>query len=262
VRELVSIIMPSFNSGRFLSEAIESVIGQTYPNWELIICDDGSIDESESIIQVYETANTKIYSVENAYKKGAPGARNSCLDKASGRYIAFLDSDDFWYPHKLEKQISFMEDRQIAFSYSYHDLMNEQGKFLGSYKAPKKVNSVNMKLSNFIPCLTAVYDTKVLGKVRQPDIKKRNDYALWLKILNSGRVENAFCIPLVTAKYRSNSYGLSNNKLDSLLYFRRCLELYGNCSRFSAALYSCVYLVLVVVKKKFIRLYNFIVTTL
>mgnify|MGYP006082281625 CR=1 FL=1 len=262
MRELVSIIMPSFNSGRFLSEAIESVIGQTYPNWELIICDDGSIDESESIIHEYETANTKIYSVKNAYKKGAPGARNSCLDKASGRYIAFLDSDDIWYPLKLERQIAFMADHQIALSYSYHDLMNEQGNFLGSYKAPKKVNSDNMKLSNFIPCLTAVYDTKVLGKVRQPDIKKRNDYALWLKILNSGRVENAFCIPLVTAKYRSNSYGLSNNKLDSLLYFRRCLEQYGDCSRFSSALFSCVYLVLVVVKKKFIRLYNLIVITL
>jgi glycosyltransferase involved in cell wall biosynthesis len=262
VRELVSIIMPSFNSGRFLPEAIESVIGQTYPNWELIICDDGSTDESQSIIQEYETANKKIYSVKNVYNKGAPGARNSCLDKASGRYIAFLDSDDFWYPHKLEKQISFMEDRRIAFSYSYHDLMNEQGKFLGSYKAPKKVNSNKMKLSNFIPCLTAVYDTKVLGKVRQPDIKKRNDYALWLKILNSGRIENAFCIPSVTAKYRSNSYGLSNNKLDSLLYFRRCLEQYGNCSRLAAAFYACFYVGLVVVKKKFIPLYNFIVMLL
>ena len=151
-----------------------------------------------------------------------------------------------------------MKKYQIAFCYSYHDLMDENSSFLGSYKAQIKVNSSKMKLSNFIPCLTAVYDSKVLGKVYQPEITKRNDFSLCLKILNGGVVDVAYCLPSATAKYRSNSYGLSSNKLDSLLFFQRCLTDYGQCTRLEAYAYSIFYLVLIVIKKKFIKIYNWI----
>jgi len=259
MNNLVSIIMPCFNSEVFLREAIGSVLQQTFSNWELIICDDGSTDESVLVASEYAELDSRIRLTDNIYSKGAPGARNSSLDVASGRYIAFLDSDDVWYIDKLEQQIGFMEKFQIAFCYSYHDIMDENSSFLGSYMAPSKVNSRKMKLSNFIPCLTAVYDSKILGKVYQPEIIKRNDFALWLKILNGGVVDTAHCLPISTARYRANSYGLSSNKLDSLLFFRRCLTEYGQCSRQEAYVYSILYLVLIVVKKKFIILYNWIV---
>ena len=259
---LVSIIMPSYNSEKFLSCAIDSVRAQTFKNWELIVCDDSSTDKSVLIAREYEALDQRITLIENSYSKGAPGARNSALDLAAGRYIAFLDSDDVWYIDKLEQQISFMKKYQIAFCYSYHDLMDENSSFLGSYKAPIKVNSSKMKLSNFIQCLTAVYDSKVLGKVYQPEITKRNDFALWLKILNGGVVDVAYCLPSATAKYRSNSYGLSSNKLDSLLFFQRCLTDYGQCTRLEAYAYSIFYLVLIVIKKKFIKIYNWITVRL
>ena len=259
---LVSIIMPSFNSEKFVGSAIDSVIAQTYANWELLICDDGSVDNSRSVINSYVELDSRIKLISNYYSKGAPGARNSSLDSAFGRYIAFLDSDDLWYPDKLEQQISFMTTGQIAFCYSYHDVMDENGSLLGTYLAPNEVNLKKMKISNFIPCLTAVYDSKVLGKFYQPQIKKRNDFALWLKILNGGVVKTAYCLPLVTARYRANSYGLSSDKLDSLVFFRRCLMKYGSCSRFEAYFYSGIYLMLMLAKKKFINVYNWFVIRL
>ena len=259
---LVSIIMPSYNSEKFISCAIDSVRAQVFKNWELIVCDDSSTDKSALVASEYAALDPRITLIENIYSKGAPGARNSALDVAVGRYIAFLDSDDVWYIDKLEQQISFMKKHQIAFCYSYHDLMDENSSFLGSYMAPSKVNSNKMKLSNFIPCLTAMYDSKVLGKVYQPEIKKRNDFALWLKILNGGVVDTAHCLPLATAKYRANSYGLSSDKLDSLLFFRHCLTEYGQCSRPEAYVYSVLYLVLIVIKKKFINIYNLIAVRL
>lgn len=259
---IVSIIMPSYNSEKFLSFSIDSVLAQTFKNWELIICDDGSTDKTACIAREYEELDHRITLIKNSYSKGASGARNSALNFASGRYIAFLDSDDIWYVDKLEKQISFMKKYQIAFCYSYYDLMDENSSFIGSYMAPIEVSSSKMKLSNFIPCLTAVYDSKVLGKVYQPEIKKRNDFALWLKILNGGIVDKAHCLPLVTAKYRRNSYGLSSNKLDSLLFFQRCLIDYGQCKTLEAYAYSIFYLMLIFIKKKFIDVYNLIVVRL
>ena len=260
--DLVSIIMPSFNSEKYVGSAIDSVLVQTYDNWELLICDDGSVDNSRLVINSYVELDSRIRLISNYYPKGAPGARNSALEDAQGRYIAFLDSDDIWYSDKLEQQISFMKAGKIAFSYSYNDVMDENGCLLGTYMAPSEVNAKKMKMSNFISCITAVYDCKVLGKISQPQIKKRNDFALWLKILNGKVVETAYCLPKVTARYRVNSYGLSSDKLDSFIYFQRCLINYGACSRFSAYYYSCIYLVIILIKKKANKFYNWFVRRL
>lgn len=257
--DLVSIIMPNYNSARFIEESINSVINQTYKNWELIICDDNSTDNSKDIAKNYESGDQRIKVIQNKFKKGAPGARNSCIEFSSGKYIAFLDSDDIWYPNKLDLQVSFMKDNNYDFVYSYHDLINESGVNLGFYKAPIKVNSSNMKFSNFIPCLTAIYDSNSIGKVFQPYVEKRNDFALWLKILNSGAVKNAYCLPIATAKYRTNTYGLSSNKLDSLRFFRLVLIKFGNTSPIKSYFYSVIYLFIILFKKKFRFLYNLIV---
>jgi glycosyltransferase involved in cell wall biosynthesis len=256
---LVSIIMPAYNSARFLNESIASVINQTHDSWELIICDDNSEDETVSICSAWCEKDDRIKVIKNLYQKGAPGARNSCLDHAKGRYIAFLDSDDLWFPNKLELQIDFISQGKYSFVYSYHNIMNENGEIGAVCLAPNKVNSRLMKFSNFIPCLTVMYDSNLIGKVYQPNIKKRNDFALWLKILNSGKVSDAYCLKISTAAYRVNSYGLSSNKLESLAYFNRCLIKYGKCNRFTSFIYSLIYVILVVLKKKVNNLYNLIV---
>lgn len=258
----VSIIMPTYNASRFISESIESVKAQTYQNWELIICDDGSTDDSIKIAQKYAARDHRILVISNKYTKGAPGARNSCLDVSAGRYIAFLDADDLWLPSKLELQINFMISNMYSFVYSYHEIMDEGGGFVSECRAPGAVDAKLMKVSNFIPCLTALYDSYTVGKVYQPDIIKRNDFALWLKILNGEKVERAYCLPLSTARYRVNSYGLSSNKRDALKYFNRCLIEYGNCNSFEAYIYSAIYLVVVAIKKKFNFFYNFVVVKL
>ena len=116
-----------------------------------------------------------------------------------------------------------------------------------------------MKVSNFIPCLTAIYDREILGKVYQPNVKSRNDFALWLKILNGGTVPKAYCLPITTAKYRRNSYGISSNTLDSWRFFRYCLMEYGRCSSVGAHVYSIIYIFVTLIKKKFPRIYNIFV---
>lgn len=256
---LVSIIMPAFNSAQFIRAAIESVLSQTYQDWELIICDDRSTDDTLKIAQEYSHRDCRISVIKNMHNKGAPGARNSCLDVAKGRYIAFLDADDLWLPSKLTLQISFMSDHGYSFVYSYYDVMDESGKIRSQCKAPGSVNAKFMKLSNFIPCLTAVYDRNVVGNIYQPDLKKRNDYALWLKILNSGKVTRAHCFPKSTAQYRSNSYGLSSDKRDALKYFHRCLIEYGNCTLGVSYIYCALYLATMLIKKKCNFIYNFII---
>lgn len=254
-----SIIMPCFNNESFIEQAIDSVLNQTYKSWELLICDDGSDDNSKEIIKEYAQNDSRIKLVTNRHFKGAPGARNSCLDFACGRFIAFLDADDLWMKNKLELQISFMKANKYLFVYSYHQIMDEEENFISNCMAPASVNSKLMRFSNFIPCLTAVYDSHSIGKVFQPNIVKRNDFALWLKILNHEDVERAHCLPVITARYRANAYGLSSNKRDALKYFHLCLKEFGNCNSFQAYFFSACYLFIVAFKKKFNFIYNFLV---
>ena len=260
--DLVSIIMPCFNSEKFIEKSIQSVIEQTYVEWELLICDDGSEDNSPEIIKSYQKIDSRIKLIPNLHPKGAPGARNSCLGVSKGRFIAFLDSDDLWLPDKLTLQLDFMRHKNVAFSFSYHCVIDERGEHIASFNAPNRVDAFLMRYSNFIPCLTAMYDTTILGKVVQPNILKRNDFALWLKILHSGDVEYAHCLPVVTAKYRANSYGLSSKKFDTLRYYNRCLKEFGGLSQVDAALCSVIYLILGFVKAYIRFLYNHLVVRL
>ena len=257
---LVSIIMPSYNSSAYIAMSIESVVRQTFLDWELIICDDGSDDESLDIAIRYSHTDSRIKVFENKNKKGVAGARNTCMSKASGRYIAFLDSDDLWNENKLELQIKFMQENSFSFTFTYYEVIDERGVYQKSYKAPGKVNLKIMRLANFVPCLTAIYDSKILGKVNQPEIEKRNDFALWLKILSLNKDLYAYCLPVVTAKYRKNNYGLSSRKISTLFFFRHCLVEYGNVSRLSSHAYSVLYILIYLIKSRLVSVYNFLVT--
>lgn len=255
----VSVIMPCYNSAEYIAESIMSVLSQTYENFELLICDDNSLDDSYAIILGFAAQDSRIKALQNSHSKGAPGARNTCIDHASGDFFAFLDSDDLWIKTKLEKHLNFMLANNVSFSYSYNNVINEDGDFLCFHKAPHIVDSKKMCFANFIACSTAIYDARVVGPIYQPTIKKRNDFALWLSILNGGVISDARCFPEVTSCYRANSYGLSSSRLDAARYFCRCLIEFNGSSRIQALLFLAIYLPLIVLKKKWPVFYNWLV---
>jgi glycosyltransferase involved in cell wall biosynthesis len=212
----VSIITPLYNSEEFISETIESVLSQSYNNWEMIIVDDCSTDNGVNIVKKYQKECEKIKLIRLDNNSGAAVARNVAIKKAKGRFIAFLDSDDYWHPEKLKKQISFMSNNNYAFTFSYYqnvDINNKKGKII---TAPEIVTYNTLLDSGVIGCLTAIYDIKKLGKIYMPLIRKRQDYALWLKILK--RDIKAHCLDEVLAYYRKGNVSISSNKLSAAKY--------------------------------------------
>lgn len=209
---LVSIIMPSYNSANYIGKSIESVIEQDYQNWELLITDDLSTDNTVELVLQYVQAEPRIKLHIQSKNGGAGLARNNAIERAAGSYIAFLDSDDLWHPEKLVKQIEFMQKHGSALSYTGYRKFNSE-EFMGTIIPPEKVNYRKLLNSNVIGCLTAIYDVEKLGKVYMPIIRKRQDMALWLKILKE--VPYAYGLPEVLAYYRVDS-GMSKNKFEML----------------------------------------------
>ncbi len=184
-KDLVSIIMPSYNCGRFVEETIRSVQAQTYQNWEIIFMDDCSTDDTIRIVSSMRDKDSRIHLYQNVANLGAAVSRNNALREARGRWIAFLDSDDLWAPDKLEKQIAFMEINNYHFSCTGHDIIDEEGTPLGLYQtSPDHITKRKMYDYCWIGALTAMYDVNVTGLVQIVDIKKNNDYAIWLKVIN------------------------------------------------------------------------------
>jgi len=213
---LVSIITPSYNSENFISETINSVIAQTYKNWEMIIVDDMSPDNSDKIIEEFIKKDERIKLIKLAKNNGPAVARNAAIKEAKGRYIAFLDADDLWIPEKLEKQINFMNKNNLSFTYSSYNLIDENNKNLGSFITKEKITYNEMLKTCSVGCLTAIYDTKKLGKVYMPNILKRQDYGLWLKILREINTAKGILEPLGTYRILKNS--VSSNKINAAKY--------------------------------------------
>ena len=213
---LVSVIMPNYNSAKYVKNTIESVLSQTYHNWELIFVDDCSTDNSLDIVRAFEDERIKIYSTEK--NSGAATARNIAIDKACGDWIAFLDSDDLWMPEKLEKQIEYMHNNSVAFSYTDYDVIDEDSRVISTFKPHLDVCGYKDILKhNHIGCLTAVYNAVKLGKVFMPtDAIKREDLACWLRILKSG--ETAHCLHECLAQYKVHSNSVSSNKFKMIKY--------------------------------------------
>lgn len=214
--DLVSIITPSYNCSRFVAETIESVQAQTYQNWEMIIVDDCSTDNSVEIIKKIIKGDSRIRLIEQKWNGGPAVARNVAIENAGGRYIAFLDSDDLWFPEKLEKQIEFIQEKKADLVYSAYKKMNEDGTDRDSVNPPSEVDYKDLLKSNHIGCLTALYDTKNIEKCYMPIISKRQDHALWLKILK--KTEKAYCFNGELAKYRVLNNSVSSNKVVAAKY--------------------------------------------
>lgn len=208
MNELVSIIMPSYNTGRFIEETIRSVLAQTYSNWELIIIDDCSTDNTDDVVKEF-LSDTRIVYVKNECNSGAAISRNRALQMAKGRWIAFLDSDDLWSPDKLEKQINFMEENGYCFSYTKYVEIDEDSNPNGvSVAGPKHITKHKMFNYCWMGCLTVMYDAEVVGLIQIVDVKKNNDYAMWLKACKKA---DCYLLPETLAQYRKRKGSISNH---------------------------------------------------
>ena len=204
---LVSIIMPSYNTANFIGETIKSVLEQTYKNWELLIVDDCSTDNTDEVVAKYN--DERITYMKNLKNSGAAVSRNKALNVARGKWIAFLDSDDLWYPTKLEEQIKYMEKNDYAFSYTSYREIYENGVENGvEVTGPKRITKIGMYRYCWPGCLTVMYDAEKVGKVQIADIKKNNDYAMWLKVIKRA---NCYHYDKVLAQYRKRSGSISNH---------------------------------------------------
>lgn len=213
---LLSIITPSYNCSSFIGETIESIQAQTYTNWELLITDDCSSDNSREMIKSYADKDPRIKLMVLDKNSGAGVARNNSIKEAKGRYIAFCDSDDRWYPEKLEKQLQFMKDNNCTLSYSSYDVCDENGKIIGYVECLKELTKSKIIRDNGIGCLTAIYDSKILGKHYMPNMRKRQDWCLWIDIIQSGGVAKGMQQPM--ALYRDRANSISSNKIEMLKF--------------------------------------------
>lgn len=235
---LVSIIMPVYNSSRTLSKAIESVLSQTYKNWELVIADDCSEDFSREVILKYADIDSRIIPIFNEHKSkyGAADMRNKALEICTGKYIMFLDSDDIYLPEKISSQVEYMERNEIYFSYSDYFVYNESLKRVCSiHKTPDRINYSDLLKSNKIGCLTACYNCDKLGKIYMPiEAYKREDFGTWLLILKR---TTAYKIPGIECVYRINKKSVSSRKLNMIKYQYRTYRKVANLTPLRALYY-------------------------
>ena len=222
---LVSIVTPCYNSEKYISETIESVLNQIYENWEMIIVDDISTDKSIDIIKDYcnKDERIKYYILEE--KGGASIARNKAIKESQGKYIAFLDADDIWKPDKLEKQVQFMEDNNYDFTYHNYELIDENSKKLNKLrKAPDSITYKRALIGCSIGCLSAMYNCESVGKVQIKRLDKRNDDALWFKILKE--CKKGYLLNDNLALYRVGNNSISSGSKTKLLKYH--YQLYRN----------------------------------
>lgn len=213
---LVSIITPSYNCSQYIDETIKSIQAQTYKNWELLITDDCSSDNTVEKIKQFadEDSRIKLFRLDENF--GAGAARNNSIDKAKGRFIAFCDSDDKWFPNKLEKQLEFMKSKDVALSYTSYMTCDENGNVNGIVVCRKKETLNSMCKDDKMGFLTVVYDVEKIGKVFMPLMRKRQDWALKLRLLKLCEAAYGMKEPLAYYRLRKNS--ISSNKRSLIKY--------------------------------------------
>lgn len=211
-KALVSVIMPCYNMASFIVETIQSVQAQTYPHWELLIVDDASTDATVDLIRPFCQADPRIKLEVREGHLGIAGSRNECLKRAEGRYLAFLDADDLWHPDKLQRQLQFMQENDIGFSYSSYDCISEDSQPLEKVVHAKAVLDYDGYLHNtIIGCSTVMLDTERVGEVTVPHFRTSEDTATWLSLLRKGIIAHGIDTPLTSYRIRRKS--ASSNKM-------------------------------------------------
>lgn len=254
MQDKVSIITPAWNSERYIADTIKSVQNQTYRNWEMIIVDDCSTDDTVKIVENIAKDDPRIKVFIQPSNGGAAKARNRSLKEATGRYIAYLDADDIWKPQKLEKQITFMKDKACAFSCVSYEVINDIGSPLHKqvHMLPE-VDYVGFLTNNLLQTVGIMADTKIINKkdLEMPDIRRRQDAATWLQVLKKGF--KCYGIDEILAEYRRTKDSLSSNKIKAV---KGVWSLYRNIEHLSF-LFSCYcfvrYVILAVWKRVYLN---------
>lgn len=226
IDELVSIIVPVYNAEKFINDTIQTVLNQTYKNWELLLVNDCSTDNSKKIIEEYEKKDKRIHLIELEQNSGAAIARNTGIENSKGRYIAFLDADDLWDKRKLEKQLKFIKENNYEFTYTGYEFADENGNKNGKIvEVPNNINYKQALKNTTIFTSTVIFDTKKLDKelIKMPNVKRGQDTATWWKVLKTGVVAHGLQESL--SIYRRSNNTLSSNKLKAL---KRTWNLYRN----------------------------------
>ncbi|MBR6631844.1 MAG: glycosyltransferase family 2 protein [Alistipes sp.] len=238
----VSIITPTYNCARFIEETIKSVQAQTFTDWEMIISDDCSTDNTKEVIAPYLASDSRIKYICNDKNSGAAITRNNALRIASGRWIAFLDSDDLWLPEKLEKQISFMETNDYAFTYHEYSEISEDGEDLGvTVSGIKRVGKFGMYACCWPGCLSVMYDQKKIGVIQINDIRKNNDTAMWLKVIQKS---NCYLLKETLAKYRRRKGSITPPSIkDRILWHYRLFRDAEEMNKVSAFIWMIINIV-------------------
>lgn len=238
----VSIITPTYNCARFIEETIKSVQAQTFTDWEMIISDDCSTDNTKEVIAPYLASDSRIKYICNDKNSGAAITRNNALRIASGRWIAFLDSDDLWLPEKLEKQMSFMETNDYAFTYHEYSEISEDGEDLGVIVSGiKRVGKFGMYACCWPGCLSVMYDQKKIGVIQINDIRKNNDTAMWLKVIQKSK---CYLLKETLAKYRRRKGSITPPSIkDRILWHYRLFRDAEKMNKVSAFIWMIINIV-------------------
>lgn len=241
--DLVSVVMPNFNGARFIGHAVRSVLDQTYATLELLVCDDGSTDDSMKRLQALASEDKRVRILTNAEGKGPGAARNYATTMARGRYIAFLDSDDIWERDKLSLQLKLMQSEDSPLSYTALRKMDDHGDFISdTIVVPDRTNYRTLLKSNVIACSSAVYDVSKVGKRYMPFVDKSEDFPLWLGILKEGHEAVGCAEPLL--RYRVHATSYSANKLRAAACYWQILRQFEHLSMARSAYYFAHYAVI------------------
>lgn len=214
---LVSIIIPTFNSSQFITAAIQSVQVQSFTNWEIMLVDDCSTDDTVAIVAQFVAADKRIQLIQLVENSGTGIARNVGVERAKGRYIAFLDADDLWKPDKLEKQLNWMYTYKVPFTFSFYDCIDENGKSLNTIvQSPTNLSYNQLFFCNYVGNLTGIYDVDFFGKIPILTSRKRQDWMLWLTIFK--KIKTAQPVPESLASYRIRANSISTSKINLIQY--------------------------------------------
>lgn len=214
---IISIITPAYKCKSTILETYESIKAQTFSSWEWIVVEDCSGDDTYEYIESLTQNDSRVVLLQTPKNSGAAIARNIGIEYAQGRYIAFLDADDLFVPTKLEKQIRFMSDNGYAFTFTNYNLLYASGTLKTCVVKKEFVNYKMLLKSNYIGCLTVIYDTKILGKVFMPlDCEKREDHGAWLDITRNHI--NAYRLGESLSIYRIGKKSVSSSKIKMIKY--------------------------------------------
>lgn len=208
----ISVIMPAFNAEKYLKEAIESVLAQTYSLWELIVIDDDSRDATAEIVREYQKQDSRVRYLKNKTNSGVSESRNRGVREAKGQWIAFLDSDDRWTPEKLERQLSFAEQHNARFAFTGSGFIDDDGRALSYYlSVPMKISYRQLLKQNLISCSSVLIRKELMLKNPMPSGDMHEDFAAWLGILKTTGVD-AYGLDQPLLLYRVSPQSKSGNK--------------------------------------------------